>query len=37
MVACVVSALAFLQVKLPVGQVQYVVMQPTRVFFHLES
>ncbi|DBB15799.1 hypothetical protein WJX82_009817 [Trebouxia sp. C0006] len=24
-------------VKLPVGKVEYVVMEPTRVFFHLES
>ncbi len=27
----------FLQVKLPVGKVQYEVIEPTRVFFHLDN
>ncbi len=35
--ACASQCTCILQVKLPVGKVQYVVMEPTRVFFHLES
>ena len=37
MVTCLSQCTCILQVKLPVGKVQYVVMEPTRVLFHLES